>query len=157
MTIPTKLLLGLAFLFWDQLAVAQSNLGNLLDARAKLLSADEFKQELVQRLLVGPTASGANLEVIYTTNGMVQGTGSHTLAGVYPSAPINGEWKIDDNGRVCTSMRISVTGSSGGVVDMGGTSLPARCQFWFKYGEQYFLSDSDSDRSARVFRRTLKK
>jgi hypothetical protein len=31
-----------------------------------------------------------------------------------------------------------------------------RCQVWFKHGEQYFLSDSDTDRRARVLLRTVK-
>ncbi len=37
-----------------------------------------------------------------------------------------------------------------------GVNLPPRCQFWFKRGDQYFLSDSDSDRSARVLHRSVK-
>ena len=53
-----------------------------------------------------------------------------------------------------TCMRIG--SSAGGAGNVGGVILPTRCQFWFKHGEQYFFSDSDSDRSARIFRRTLK-
>jgi hypothetical protein len=34
-------------------------------------------------------------------------------------------------------------------------TLPQRCQFWFKLGETYYLAESDSDRHARVLRRTL--
>ena len=40
---------------------------------------------------------------------------------------------------------------------IGPTSLPYRCQFWFKHVEQYFLSDSDSDRRTRVLSRTVKR
>jgi hypothetical protein len=68
-------------------------------------------------------------------------------------APISGEWTIDDNGRICTSMRM---GTGGGASPGLGVTLPSRCQFWFKYADQYFLSDSDSDRRARVLRRTVK-
>jgi hypothetical protein len=35
-------------------------------------------------------------------------------------------------------------------------TLPRRCQYWFKVGDRYFLSDSDTDRQARVFARTIK-
>lgn len=51
-------------------------------------------------------------------------------------------------------MQLSGGGGGGGYANP--VTLPARCQVWFKYADQYFLSDSDSDRSARVLRRTLK-
>ena len=157
--LSTKLLSALALLLWMPLAMAQNNLGELLDAGATRLSPEAFKEEVLQRVIVGPTATGGKLELIYTTNGMIQGTGSYT--GVIGTsslslAPINGEWTIADNGTICTSMRIGSSPSVGGVGNIGGVSLPTRCQFWFKYSEQYFFSDSDTDRGARVFRRTLK-
>jgi hypothetical protein len=156
MPLSTTLPLGFALLLWAPLAVAQSNLGELLDAGAKSLSAEEFRAELVQRLLVGPTASGGSLEVFYTVNGIIAGTGTGPVggpagAGGLPVVPISGEWTIDDKGRVCTSMRVVANIGPG-----GGVTLPSRCQFWFKYAEQYFFSDSDSDRRARVLRRTIK-
>jgi hypothetical protein len=44
-----------------------------------------------------------------------------------------------------------------GMVNPGGeVNLPLRCQVWFKNDGQYFLSDSDWDRSAKVLKRTLK-
>ena len=154
---PTRrLLFGFALLLWAPLAVAQNNLGELLDAGAARLSPEVFTEEVVQRLIVGPTATGGRLELMYTANGMVQGAGSFRDSGptTLAAAPINGEWTIGDNGRICTSMRIG--NSAGGPGNVSGVYLPSRCQFWFKLAEQYFFSDSDSDRSARVFRRTLK-
>ena len=41
--LPTKLLLGLALLLLVPFAVAQNKLGELLDAGAKRLSAEEFR------------------------------------------------------------------------------------------------------------------
>ena len=147
----TKLQLVLSVLLWATSAMAQSNLGELLDAGAKKLSVEEFKEEVVQRVIVGPTLSGGILEVIYASNGVIQGLGSYgAAANGSMNASISGEWTIDDNGRICTSMRI---GNAGGA---SGGLLPTRCQFWFKYAEQYFLSDSDSDRRARVLSRTVK-
>jgi hypothetical protein len=130
------------------LTLAQTNLGELLDAGAKKLSAEEFKEEIVQRVLVGAAPSGSGkLELMYTTNGVVQGGGTYTPVFNSPQ-PIRGEWTTDANGRVCTSMQI---GSAAPLV-----VLPSRCQFWFKYDGQYFYADSDSERSARVVRRTVK-
>jgi hypothetical protein len=147
--VPLPIMLSLAFalLSWAPLVVAQSDLGALLDAGAKKLSAEEFRQELVQRVMVGRTPSGGgNLEIMYANNGVIQGLGSQPPFMNTPQS-IRGEWKIDDSGKICTSMSI---GSGPGII------LPPRCQFWFKYGEQYFVSDSDSDRSARVLSRTVK-
>jgi hypothetical protein len=152
MRLPTKLPLGFTLLLWAQLVVAQSNLGELLDAGGKKLSVEEFKEEVVQRVIVGPTASGGNLEVMYGHNGQIEGRGTYLQSQSNLIAPdISGEWTTDDNGRVCTIMRIG--GAYGGLLRV---QLPPRCQFWFKYADQYFFSDSDSDRSVRVLRRTVK-
>ena len=147
--LPTKLLLGLALLLLVPFALAQNNLGELLDAGAKRLSAEEFRQEVTQHSLEGVIPSGGRMEVMYASSGVIQGRTGGLGTGLNPtlgtiSAPIDGVWNIDDSGRTCTSMVI------------GRTFLPLRCQFWFKYKEDYFAADSDSDRNARVFRRTVK-
>jgi hypothetical protein len=143
---PATLLVGFMLSLCAPLAVAQNNLGELLDAGAKRLSVEEFKLEVVQHLIVGPTASGSSLELIYTTNGQVSGK-ALSAAGQVNTGTIDGDWKVDDSGRVCTAMR--VLGSS-------QLALPARCQFLFKYKDAYFFVDSDTDRGARVLRRTVK-
>jgi hypothetical protein len=147
-SLPTKLLLALALLLLVPFAVAQNRLGELLDAGAKKLSVDEFKQDVVQRTVGGPTASGeGNIEMMYGRNGLIQGTGTSVTLQWLP--PLSGEWTTDADGRICASMR---------TYRGGGTplSLPTRCQYWFKYKDDYFVVDSDSDRSARVLRRTVK-
>jgi hypothetical protein len=142
------------------LAAAQENLGALLDAGARKLSAEEFQQEVVQRAVVGPSGTGGSIEVVYTGNGIVQGIG--TLPNVSPtrgwvhSVQISGLWTIDESERVCTSMRLSLSGGGAAGGAALGTYLPPRCQFWLKLSDKYFLSDSDSDRSAKVLSRTLK-
>ena len=146
-----KLLPGLVLALSSSFVAAQSNLGELLDAGAARLSAAEFREQIVQRTIVGPTPSGSDLEIMYIQNGSIQGLGK---GGTTPqlllfNAPIAGDWTIDESERICTALRI--TPSTGFV-----TILPARCQFWFKLGDAYFLSDLDSDRRAKVLRRTLK-
>jgi hypothetical protein len=51
---PTRVLLGITILLWVPIAVAQSNLGELLDAGAKKLSPEEFREDVVQRMIAGP-------------------------------------------------------------------------------------------------------
>lgn len=148
MTLVTRSALAIALLLTAPFAVAQTKLGELLDAGAKKLSGDEFKQEVVQRVIVGPTAVGGKLEVMYANNGQIQGVGS--AVGFALSAtptPISGDWRMGDGEKICTSMQV------------GGTNpvaLPSRCQSWFKLADQYFISDSDTDRQARVLVRTVK-
>ena len=140
------MLLGLVLLLCGPLAAAQNTLGELLDAGARKLSAAEFKDELVQRVLVGPMGSRGNVEVVYTTRGAVQGTAFSPPP--IRHFPLSGTWNIDDQGTVCVTLRIASLNAS--------ESFPARCQFWFKRGGEYFLADSDWDRSSVVLRRTVK-
>lgn len=151
MPLPKKLLLGLALGLWVPFAVAQKNLGELLDVGAKKLSAEEFKQEVVQRTLVGLSPAGSRMELMYANSGVIQGR-SDALGDALPTgstmpviAPIDGVWNIDESGRICASMVI------------GRNLLPLRCQVWFKYKEDYFVADSDSDRYVKVLRRSVKR
>jgi len=147
-----KLPVMLALLLLAPLAAAQTNLGPLLDAGAKQLSPEEFKLEIVQRTIAGPTTSGGSIEVMYANNGLVQGTGIAPISARMLVASVTGEWRIDDSGRICASMRL-LPGTGGPV---SGFTLPSRCQFWFRLGDTYFISDSNSDRSMRVLSRKLK-
>jgi hypothetical protein len=86
---------------------------------------------------------------MYVANGEIRGVGANAMmSGAFaPNVQyeIRGSWQIDEPGRVCVSMVV------------GGVVLPYRCQYWYKYGQQYFFSDSDVDRSMRVVRRTIKR
>ena len=135
-------------------ALAQQTLGELLDAGAKQLTAEEFRSEVVQRLLVGRSPSGGDLELLYTVAGVVQGRGApgNISFSLVQPANITGSWTEGDNGRICTSLIIGV-GAGGGVSTV---VLPPRCQFWFRLARQYYLADTDWDRSGKVLVRTLK-
>ena len=150
-----KLPVMLGLLMWTLIALAQSTVGELLDAGARKLSVDEFKQELVQRVIVGPSPTRGTLEILYSGSGLVQGVGTPPgFSTVGRESLVSGHWTIGENGTVCTSMRIS--GQPGGNPTGMGGSLAPRCQFWFSLGDKYFLSDSDDDRSAKVLSRTIK-
>jgi len=148
----TRLVLWLALLAWVPSAIAQNNVGELLDAGAKKLSPEEFRQDVVQRTMVGTMPSGARVELMYAASGVVQGrsyqtiqpgTGTTVLPGVAAIASLDGAWTVDERGRICTSMVIE------------RTILPFRCQYWFKLRDAYFIADSE-DRGAKVLQRTLK-
>jgi hypothetical protein len=152
-----SVLLGLILLLCAPFANAQNNLGELLDAGGKKLSAQDFQEQLVQRMLVGPSPTGVNLETIYGTRGSVAATGPASGAtGLWTR--MGGQWRIDASGKICTSMTVGANVGSGapGAGASGGIVLPERCQSWYKLGERYFLSDSDVDRYARVLPRTVK-
>jgi hypothetical protein len=92
-------------------------------------------------------SSKGSLELIYLSAGGIRGSGQRLLmsgsSAAGASFDINGSWTIDERERVCTTMR------------MGSVVLAPRCQFWYVHGKQYFLSDSDSDRSARIISYTM--
>ena len=81
MPLPSKLPLGLALLLWVTLAAGQNTLGELLDAGASRLSAEEFRRDLVGRSLTGPMSANTELELVYAGDGTVGGIGSRQLGG----------------------------------------------------------------------------
>ena len=152
MSLIEGLPLGLALLLVGPLASGQTNLGELLDAGANRLSAEQFKREIVQRTIIGPTPAGAIIEIMYAANGTIHGLGppAGRPQSLYAILPVTGEWTIDETGRICTALQSSE--QHGGGVPI----RPVSCQAWFKLREQFWLSDSDSDRSAKVFPRKPK-
>jgi hypothetical protein len=142
-----QLSFALALLTSGSFAMAQSNLGALLDAGAARLSAEEFRRELLGRQISGFAANGQQIQIVYLESGEIRGAGGATgprggATGGGQTFDIQGTYTIDDSARMCTTMQL------------GRTSLAPRCQYWYRLDRQYFLSDSDSDRSARVHARS---
>jgi hypothetical protein len=142
-----KLSLTAALVLGSSAACGQSTLGALLDAGARKLSVEEFKAEVVQRTVVGPTGTGVMIEVMYTLGGTIGGVSTTPFIGT--GVTMDGTWRIDSEGRTCTSLRAD--SNRGGLIR---TQLPPRCQFWFKLDDTYYLSDSD--RYTKVLPRRLK-
>jgi hypothetical protein len=129
-----------------------ANLGQLLNTGAKLISPQQFKDEIVQRSLVGALPSGVVVEVMYTSGGTVAGTllgSTRNARGMPQNWPVSGSWTIDESERICTGMQISEAQKV--------SVIPVRCQFWFKLGDTYYVCDSDEDRSAKVLARAPKR
>ena len=136
-------------------AFAQATLGELLDAGATLLTPDDFRREVVQRTLVGLAAAGGKFEIMYGNSGLIAGVGAppENIMSPIKEVGVQGEWFADNEGRICTTLRF---GAAAPAIPQGPTIVPRRCQYWFKASEAYFLSDYDSDRGAKVLRRTVK-
>jgi hypothetical protein len=119
--------LGIALLLLAPLAAGQSNLGDLLDTGAQKLSAEEFRRDIVQRSIVGPTPAGATIELMYVANGSIVGMGNVIAAAQsqITNTSFSGEWTIDDAGRICASMR---TPGSGSTFSGSAAVLPPRCR-----------------------------
>jgi hypothetical protein len=141
-------------ILWVPAALSQTTLGGLLDAGAERLTPQKFRDEVVQRMTAGPTPTGGMIELLYTQNGVVSGRGSSvTVTSTLPPwTGIDGEWRIDDQQRICTTLRFGSGGGGGNVTLV----MPTRCQYWFKLGDKYYFADSDTDRSAKVLVRTIK-
>jgi len=149
---PAKFAIVVMLLLVPAYACGQQTLGQLLDAGATQLSSDEFKDQVTQRIIEGPIASGGSVVLMYATTGQIQGRATFALA--VRDFPITGEWSLDDHGRVCAALRADVPNTTAG--PNTSVNLPRRCQPWFKLGDAYFISDSDSDRQAKVLKRTVK-
>ena len=129
---------------------AQTNVGQLLDNGAMKLSPADFKEQIVGRYLTGPGRAGSgNLEVVYLEGGLIRGSGNQSpfggALGGGSGYVIEGTWATDERDRICQTMRT------------GSVVLAPRCQYWFRQADKYFYADSDSDRSALVTIRTVKK
>jgi hypothetical protein len=126
-------------------ALAQNNLGELIDMGGKKLSKEQVAAALSAANVSGQTRDGALFQSDYKADG--------TYAGSFVS-PQNkrngstyGQWTVDDTGKVCID----------GSIRLYQVQPQKSCLFYFKNGDQYYISPSDSDRSAFVAKREIKK
>jgi hypothetical protein len=137
--IGCMMLLGL----WSTSAVAQSTLGELLDAGGKKLSKEEVRTVLSGARVTGPSTTGAATEYTYKADGSFSGnlkTSADWATGVV------GTWSVDESGKLCA--RWTLTKNSKGFDG---------CFFYFANRDQYYLSESDSNRASPVYKRTINK
>jgi hypothetical protein len=119
-------------------AFAQTTLGELQDAGGKQMSKDEVVAAVSGNTIVGTGVNGAINRVAYKSDGTYSGSGSSggNNYGFF------GTWSVEADGQGC-----SVLGNG----QNRGTKV---CGYWFKASDQYFVSPSNSDRTAAVFKRT---
>lgn len=134
--------LSIVLTLWCASAFAQSTLGALLDEGAKKLSKSEFMETFPGATVSGRNANGANFQGTYKPNGSYTGSfqsAQGSTGGMF------GTWKVNDDGKVCVELTSSFSGR--------GTT----CGYYYKAGDALYFSGSDTDRSASVFKRGVKR
>lgn len=127
---------------WSALAIAQSTLGELLDAGGKKLSKEQVRTALIGAHVTGKTFAGSTVETDYKADGTYSGFSTLAQGG---SMGIDGTWKVDDGGKLCVEFRVP----SG--------RINSSCAFYYTLSDQYYVSESDSERNSPVVKRALKK
>jgi len=127
-------------------ALAQSTLGELFDSGAKKLSKDEVLSAVSGNTISGPSKSGGEFHADYKSDGSYTGYRKGYTGSPQPLAIGEfGTWTVDETGKWCTHFIY------------GGYKQRTNCGYLFRMGDQYYGSDSDTDRSAPVRLRTLQK
>ncbi len=141
-----KLLGGIAFIgLTSASAVAQNNLGELLDMGGKKLSKEELTSTLSGANVSGETREGSSFQSDYKADGSY--AGSFVSPQNKRNGTTYGKWTVADNGNVCLD----------GTIRLYEVQPQKSCVFYFKTGDQYYVSPSGSDRGASVSKRTIKK
>lgn len=125
-------------------ALAQNTLGEVLDMGGKKLTKDELVATLSGANLSGETRDGASYQSTYKADGTY--TGSFVSPQKHNGTSY-GTWAVDDTGKVCAD----------GYLRLYEDRQQKVCAFYFKTGDQYYISVSASDRDAFVLKRTIKK
>ena len=129
--ISTALLMGAFAINFS--ALAQDNLGAALDAGAKKLNGGAFNKELAGKTVSGTNKNGP-FRLEFLDGGKLAGNFSASHGGLHPN--LSGTWIADESGKVCMEYVYGVR-----------KNREAYCRFYFKQGDQYFTSNSDSDRA----------
>lgn len=124
-------------------ALAQGNLGELLDMGARQIPKDELV-----RLLSGLTMSGesfgnqgGSIRFEYKADGSVSG---HLRTADGREFPSSGTWTVDDSGKFCRDMA-RANGSKWG-----------DCRYFFKLADGFYAAQS-GDRSTKIEKRIFEK
>lgn len=124
-------------------ALAQSSLGELLDGGAKRLPKDAVKSALSGARVSGKSTTGAATEYDYKADGYFSGNLQNSDG--WKSGAV-GTWSVDDSGKLCAEWTLTVNSKK-----LKG------CGFLYAKGDQYYYSESDSDRGAPIYKRVIKK
>jgi len=128
-------------------ALAQSTLGELLDAGGKRMAAADVASALSGASVDGPTKPGGMLRADFKADGSFSGTVQGPSGG--KPTGIVGTWAVDANGKLCTEFTLTATAT--------GMRKDSSCGYYFKNGDQYYVTESGTDRSALLLKRTIKK
>lgn len=124
-------------------AMAQSNLGELLDMGAKQIPKDQLVSLLSGLTMSGESFNnqGGTIRFDYSADGTVSG-GLRTADG--REFRSTGTWKVDDSGKFCREM-----------VRANGTHW-GDCRYFFKLADAYYAAETN-DRGTKIEKRLLEK
>ena len=124
-------------------ALAQNSLGDLVDGGAKKLSKDAVKSTLGGAHVSGKAVSGADTEYDYKADGYF--SGNLKDAGGWSSGAV-GNWTVDESGKFCSEWTLTVN-----------SKRFKGCGFLYARGDQLYYVESDSDKTAKIYKRVVKK
>jgi len=124
-------------------ALAQNSLGELLDAGAKKLSKEAVQSALSGAHVSGKSTSGAATEYFYKADGYFSGNLQNSEG--WKSGAV-GTWSVDNSGKLCSEWTLTVNSKK-----LKG------CGFIYAKADEYYYTESDSDRTAPIYKRVIKK
>ena len=137
--IGSSILLGLT----GTAALAQSSLGELLDGGAKKLSKDAVKSTLGGTHVSGKSVTGADTEYDYKADGYF--SGNLKTSDGWSSGAV-GKWTVDDSGKLCSEWTLTVN-----------SKRFSGCGFLYAKGDELYYVESDTDKGAKIYKRSVKK
>jgi hypothetical protein len=130
-------------------AMAQSTLGDLLDAKAEKLGKDEVQATIVGANVSGPIPGGMNIDVDYKADGTYAGSYQNPAGGQGGgrAGGFFGKWTLGDDGKFCTE------GFGGNGKAVGS------CAFFFRLDGQLYIAygSSAANRALAAYKRTVKR
>ena len=124
-------------------ALAQNSLGDLLDGGAKKLPKDAVKSTLSGAHVSGKAVSGADTEYVYKPDGYF--SGNLKTSDGWSSGTV-GSWTVDESGQLCSEWTLTVN-----------SKKFKGCGFLYAMGDELYYVESDSDKTAKIYKRVVKK
>lgn len=124
-------------------AMAQSNLGELLDMGARQIQKDELVSLLSGLTMSGESFNnqGGTILFAYKADGTVAG---HLRTADGREFPSSGTWKVDDSGKFCRDMA-RPNGSKWG-----------DCRYFYRHADGYYAAETN-DRATKIEKRIFEK
>ena len=143
-----SLLVAISAVLSSNAALAQSTVGDLLDAGAVKLSKADIMATIVGANVSGPTQAGGINQTDFKSDGTYTGAYQGSPgAGRGQSGGYFGKWTLSDEGKFC------LEGSAGPAARANSS-----CLFYFRLGDQLYVAvDADAGRTSAVLKRMVKR
>ena len=130
-------------------AMAQSTLGDLLDAKAEKLNKEDVQTMIVGATMSGPIPGGMNIDAEYKADGTYAGSYQNPSGGQGGgrAGGFFGKWTLGDDGKFCTE-------------GVGGSGkATGSCAYFFRLDGQLYIAygASAANRAAVAYKRSVKR